>query len=70
MPKQTSQLKKQKTGTRIIIILIILFYSLVALEKYRKEIENHYDMILLDLDMQIMSGFEACMMNRAESSLV
>lgn len=41
--------------------------GLVALEKYREK-ENLYDMILLDLDMPIMSGYEACQMIRSLSN--
>lgn len=41
--------------------------GLIAYEKYRDK-GNEYDLILLDLDMPIMSGYEACQMIRSLST--
>ncbi len=40
---------------------------MIAFEKYREK-GNKYDIILLDLDMPIMSGYEACQMIRSIST--
>jgi len=47
---------KLKTGNSI---LISKFYRLVALQKYHSTKEP-YDVVVLDLDMPIMNGFDTC----------
>ena len=53
-------------GKQIFKPNLLPLYSLAAVEKSR----NHgpYDLILLDLDMPIMDGFEACKMLRSDKS--
>jgi CheY-like chemotaxis protein len=42
-------------------------FRLIAVEKYRAiKPQYNYDLILLDLDMPIMTGFEACRMIRLD----
>ena len=43
--------------------MLIFPFRLVAVNKFR---ENKYDVILLDLDMPIVNGYEACKLIRQE----
>ena len=57
MFQDTSTLREPKTGKPSFYLQYVLSFSLVAVEKSR---DRFYDCIILDLDMPIMSGYEAC----------
>ena len=40
--------------------VVIAENGLQALQLVTSEAQNHYDVILLDINMPIMDGFEAC----------